>query len=102
MSTTTNATQSALTVLKVLDTLCGFAEEGASNKDLAAASQLSAVTVTRATQTLITYGWCRKSEETGRFYPTAQFTRLSFKVHDSFSRGQQRFDERRQSMTTAY
>ncbi|WP_287916014.1 hypothetical protein [Comamonas sp.] len=102
MSAATNATQSAMTVLTVLDALCGFAEEGASNKDLAAASKLTAVVITRATQTLIAYGWCRKSEETGRFFPTAQFTRLSFKVGDSFDRGQKRMEERRQSMTSSY
>lgn len=102
MSTVTNATQSAMTVLTVLDALCGFAEQGASNKDLAAASKLTAVVITRATQTLIAYGWCRKNEDTGRFYPTAQFTRLSFKVADSFDRAQNRMDERRQSMTSCF
>jgi DNA-binding IclR family transcriptional regulator len=47
-------------------------------QDLAEACKTTAVVVTRATQTLIAHGWCRKSEETGRFYPTPQFTRLTF------------------------
>ena len=95
-----STTKSAQPVLSVMDALCGFAEEGASNKDLADACKTTAVVVTRATQTLIAYGWCRKSDETGRFYPTAQFTRLLFKVGDSFERAQRRLDDRRHSMTS--
>jgi DNA-binding IclR family transcriptional regulator len=102
MSTTANTTKSAQPVLSVLEALCGFAEEGATNKDLATACKTTAVAITRATQTLIAYGWCRKSDETGRFYPTAQFTRLSFKVSDSFERAQRRLDDRRHSMTSGF
>lgn len=102
MSTDHPITQSAMPVLKVLDVLCGYAEQGASNKDISDASKLSVVAVTRATRTLIAYGWCRKSEETGRFYPTAQFTRLTFKVADAFDKAQTRLDDRRQSMTSSY
>ena len=95
-------TKSAAPVLQVLEALCGFAQQGASNKDLAAVCKLSAVTVTRATQTLIAYGWCRKSDETGRFYPTAAFTRLTFKVLDSFDKAQRRLEDQRHSMTASY
>lgn len=102
MRATPSTTQSAQPVLTVMEALCGFAQQGASNKDLAAACKLSAVTVTRATQTLIAYGWCRKSDETGRFYPTAAFTRLTFKVLDSFNQAQQRLEDQRHSMTTSY
>lgn len=99
MTTTTNTTKSVEPVLRVLEALCGFAEQGATNKDLADACKTSPVAVTRATQTLIAHGWCRKGEETGRFYPTAQFTRLAFRVSDSFDQAQRRFEDRRHSMT---
>lgn len=102
MNTATNTTKSAQPVLAVLEALCGFAEQGASNKDLADACKTTAVAITRATQTLIAFGWCRKSEETGRFYPTAQFTRLTFRVADSFERAQRRLEERRHAMTTGF
>ena len=93
-------TKSAQPVLLVMEALCGYAEQGATNKDLAEACKTSAVAITRATQTLIAFGWCRKSEETERFYPTARFSRLSFKISDSFDKAQRRLDDRRHSMTS--
>ena len=100
MSDTSATTKSALTVLAVMEALTGFAMTGASNKDLAEACKTTAVVITRATQTLIAFGWCRKSEETERFYPTARFSRLSFKISDSFDKAQRRLDDRRHSMTS--
>ena len=100
MSTTPATTKSAQPVLLVMEALCGYAEQGATNKDLAEACKTSAVAITRATQTLIAFGWCRKSEETERFYPTAKFTRLTFQVSDSFDKAQRRLDDRRHSMTS--
>ena len=100
MSSTPATTKSAQPVLLVMEALCGYAEQGATNKDLAEACKTSAVAITRATQTLIAFGWCRKSEETERFYPTARFSRLSFKVADSFDRKQRQLDDRRHSMTS--
>ena len=100
MSTTPAATKSAQPVLLVMEALCGYAMTGATNKDLAEACKTSAVAITRATQTLIAFGWCRKSEETERFYPTAKFTRLTFQVSDSFDKAQRRLDDRRHSMTS--
>ena len=93
-------TKSAQPVLLVMEALCAYAEQGATNKDLAEACKTTAVVITRATQTLIAFGWCRKSEETERFYPTARFSRLSFKVSDSFDKAQRRMDDRRHSMTS--
>ncbi|GEQ77043.1 hypothetical protein CTTA_4048 [Comamonas testosteroni] len=95
-------TKSAQPVLQVAEALCDFAEQGATNKDLAEACKTTAVVITRATQTLIAFGWCRKSEETERFYPTARFSRLSFKVSDSFDKAQRRMDDRRHAMTSGY
>ena len=100
MSSTPAATKSAQPVLLVMEALCGYAMTGATNKDLAEACKTSAVAITRATQTLIAFGWCRKSEETERFYPTAKFTRLTFQVSDSFDKAQRRLDDRRHSMTS--
>lgn len=100
MSMSPATTKSAQPVLLVMEVLCDFAEQGVTNKDLAEACKTTAVVITRATKTLIAFGWCRKCEETERFYPTSKFTRLTFKVADSFDRAQRRFDERRQSMTT--
>ena len=100
MSTTPAATKSAQPVLLVAEALADYAEQGATNKDLAEACKTSAVAITRATQTLIAFGWCRKSEETERFYPTARFSRLSFKISDSFDKAQRRLDDRRHSMTS--
>ncbi|WP_087863756.1 hypothetical protein [Comamonas thiooxydans] len=99
MSDTSATTKSALTVLAVMEALTGFAMTGASNKDLAEACKTTAVIVTRATQTLIAYGWCRKSEETGRFYPTPKFTRLTFRVLDDCQRYEQRMTETRHALT---
>lgn len=92
-------TKSAAPVLAVLEALCGFAANGATNKDLAAACRTTPVAITRATQTLVDYGWCRKAEDTGRFYPTTQFTRLVFRVHDDFDRAIERMQEQRRAMT---
>lgn len=100
MSSTPATTKSAQPVLLVMEALCGYAEQGASNKDLAEACKTTAVVITRATQTLIAFGWCRKSDETERFYPTAKFTRLTFLVADSFNRKQRELDDRRHSMTS--
>lgn len=94
-----SVTKSAAPVLQVLEALCGYAATGATNKDLAAACKTTPVAVTRATQTLIDYGWCRKSEETGRFYPTTQFTRLVFRVNDDFERAANRLQDQRRAMT---
>lgn len=44
-------------------------------------------------------GWCRKSEETGRFYPTHQFTRLAFRVLDDIQRAEQRLQDQRMALT---
>ena len=99
MSTTPATTKSAQPVLLVMEALCGYAEQGATNKDLAEACKTTAVVITRATQTLIAFGWCRKSEETGRFYPTHQFTRLAFRVLDDIQRAEQRLQDQRQALT---
>ena len=94
-----NTTRAALPVLDVLQALCGYAITGASNKDLAEATRLAPPAITRACATLVAQGWCRKSEETGRFYPTHQFTRLAFRVLDDIQRAEQRLQDQHQALT---
>ena len=90
-----------LRTLDVLEALCGFAARGASNAELAQAAQTSAPNITRAMAQLSAKGWARKSEDTGRFYPTAQFTRLTFRVAADFDRAQAQLEDRRRSMSHA-
>ena len=44
-------------------------------------------------------GWARKSEVDGRFYPTAAFTRLAFRVGADFDSLETRIADTRRSMT---
>lgn len=89
-------------VLATLDALCGFAERGATNKDLCEATGHTAPNVSRDMAELIAYGWARKSEETGRFYPLPRFTELSFKVAADFESEARRMADRKQAMTGGY
>ena len=88
-----------LRTLDVLEALCGYAATGATNGELAKAASTTAPNITRAMALLIAKGWARKSEDTGRFYPTPQFTRMCFRVLADFDRLQQRIDDQRHSMT---
>jgi DNA-binding IclR family transcriptional regulator len=88
-----------LRTLDVLEALCGYAASGATNGELAEAVKTSAPNITRAMAQLIEKGWARKAGETGRFYPAAQFTRLTFAVLDDFARAEQRMQDTRHAMT---
>ncbi len=88
-----------LRTLDVLEALCGFAATGATNSELARAARTSAPNITRDMAQLIAKGWARKSEETGRFYPTAAFARLAFVVTADLDRAQQRLSEQRRTLT---
>ena len=88
-----------LRTLDVLEALTGYAASGATNADLAQAAHTAPADISRITQLLISKGWARKSEDTGRFYPTPQFTRMCFRVLADFDRLQQRIDDQRHSMT---
>lgn len=85
--------------LDVLEVLCGYAAAGATNADLAKAAGTSAPNITRAMAQLIEKGWARKSDETGRFYPTPAFTRLAFRVTADLDRAQNRLDDQRRAFT---
>jgi len=90
-----------LRTLDVLEALCGYAASGATNSELAQAAKTSAPNITRAVAQLIAKGWARKSEENGRFYPTAAFTRLTFRVTADLDRVQNRLDDQRRAFTGA-
>ena len=90
-----------LRTLDVLEALCGYAASGATNSDLAKAANTSAPNITRCMAQLIEKGWARKSEDTGRFYPTPAFTRLTFRVTADLDRVQTRLDDQRRAFTGA-
>lgn len=85
--------------LDVLEVLCSYAVSGASNSELAEAAQTSASNVTRCMAQLIDKGWARKSEDTGRFYPAPEFTRLVFRVEADFNQAVSRLDDARRNLT---
>lgn len=94
-----DVSEGGLRLLSLLEALCGYAANGATNSDLAQAVKTSPPNVTRSMSVLIAKGWARKSEDTGRFYPTSQFTRLSFRVLDDFERLESRISDTKRSMT---
>jgi DNA-binding IclR family transcriptional regulator len=95
----TNVSESGLRLLSLAELLCGYAARGATNGDLAEALKTSRPNVTRDMAVLIVKGWARKSEDTGRFYPTTAFTRMLFRATDDVSRMQTQVDDLRRSMT---
>lgn len=99
MSADSNVSEGGLRLLSILEALCGYAANGATNSDLAQAVKTSPPNVTRAMAVLITKGWARKSEDTGRFYPTSQYTRQCFRVLDDFERLENRISDTKRSMT---
>ena len=88
-----------LRTLDVLEALCGYAATGATNGELAQAANTSAPNITRAMAQLIAKGWATKDADSGRFFPSAAFTRLTFKVDADFSRAQTRLDDRKRNAT---
>ena len=96
MSDTRNLTGRTL---DVLEALCGYAATGATNGELAQAANTSAPNITRAMAQLVAKGWATKDADSGRFFPSAAFTRLTFKVDADFNRAQTRLDDRRRNAT---
>lgn len=93
-----DGSKGALLVLDVLEALAGFAANGAKNSELAHLAGTSASSITRITGLLIAKGWARKADN-GRFYPTAAFTRLSFRVLADFDRLETRIADSKRAMT---
>ena len=90
--------EGGLRLLTVLEALCSYAASGATNSELAGQARTSAPNITRAMRTLTAKGWARKGEG-GRFFPTPQFTRLTFAVLDDFARAEQQLHDIKRSMT---
>jgi len=88
-----------LRTLDVLEALCGFAATGATNGELAAAARTSAPNITRAMAQLVAKGWATKDAYSGRFYPSPNFTRLTYRINEDFRRAQTRLDDRRLNVT---
>lgn len=96
---TQDVSEGGLRLLTTLEVLTGYAASGATNTELAQAVKTSAPNITRAMAVLIAKGWARKAEDSGRFYPTAQFTRLAFRVTADFDRAESRLRDLKHSMT---
>lgn len=88
----------ALLVLNVLEVLCGYAAHGAKNSELATELKTSASNITRILGVLIDKGWARKSDN-GRFYPTPEFTTLTFRVLTDFERMEAHTQDSKRAMT---
>ena len=99
MATRTEDPKGALLVLTVLEALCGYAARGATNGELAQTARTTPPQITRAIAVITAKGWARKSEVDGRFYPTAAFTRLAFRVGADFDSLETRIADTRRSMT---
>lgn len=98
MSAKPDDNKGAMLVLNVLEALTGFAASGAKNGDLAQLVGTSAPNITRVLAVITAKGWARKAEN-GRFYPTAAFTRLSFRVLADFERLETRIADTKRAMT---
>ena len=99
MSTAPAAMQSAARLLPVIEALAGYAISGVSNGRLATEVKLDAAAVTRATQTLIDYGWARKDEHTGLFHPTPAMGRVFARVLQDISSAEQKLRDQSISFT---
>ncbi|MFT4190869.1 MAG: hypothetical protein QM617_05000 [Comamonas sp.] len=98
---TKNTGAPVLRALQMAECLAGYAATGATNKELAEQLKCPPPYVTRTADVLIAAGWARKSED-GRFYPTAHFTRLTFRVLADFDRLENQTQDRKRAMTSAY
>jgi DNA-binding IclR family transcriptional regulator len=101
MSDATDKTPSAqvLRALDMLEALSGHVVNGLSNKDLAEALRVPPSYVTRTAEQLINKGWVEKDEASGRFRITTRFSRLTFRVLDSFERAKAELDARQRNYT---
>ena len=90
-----------LRTLDVLEVLCGYAASGATNSELAQAANTTAPNITKVMAQLIAKGWATKDQDSGRFFPTPAFTRLTFRVDADFERAQSRLADRRRNAKSA-
>jgi len=100
MNTPTEKTGSdqVLRALSMLELLCGELPAGMSNKDIAAALNVPPPYVTRTAETLIAKGWVERTDE-GRFRVTSRFSRLTFRVLQSFDKASAQLDDMKRNFT---
>jgi len=91
--------EAGLRLCRLIQALSGYAASGATNSDLATELKTSRPNVTRDMSVLLAMGWARKSDDTGRFYPTPTFSALLFRMSDDFDRFQTRVADMRRTMT---
>lgn len=87
-----------LRALAMLELLCGELPAGMSNKDIATALAVPPSYVTRTAETLIVKGWVERTPE-GRFRVTTRFSRLTFRVLNSFERASKQLDDMKRNYT---
>ena len=87
-----------LRALSMLELLCGELPAGMSNKEIATALGVPPPYVTRTAETLIVKGWVERTEE-GRFRVTTRFSRLTFRVLQSFEKASTQLDDMRRNYT---
>lgn len=98
---TSKPSAQVLRALDMLETLAGHVVDGLTNKDLAAALNCPPSYVTRTADVLIERGFVEKDESTGRFRITTRFSRLTFRVLDSFERAKAELANRQHNYTLA-
>ena len=86
-------------VLVLVQVIARYPASGATNSELAVAAHSTRPNVTRDMALLIKEGFATKDEETGRFYPSTTYTRLTFEADADFNRVQLQFNDRRRSAT---
>lgn len=87
-----------LRALSMLEVLSGELPAGMSNKDIAAALACPPSYVTRTAETLIEKGWVERTPE-GRFRITTRFSRLTFRVLQSFEKASSQLDDMKRNYT---
>ena len=86
-------------LLDALDAIIGHVHDGISNAQLAKKLDVSPATISRCMDTIITKGWARRDIQTGRYHPTADYSRLAFRVVAAFDAAEQRLADMKRSFT---
>jgi DNA-binding IclR family transcriptional regulator len=85
----------------MLELLCAERPAGMTNTDIAAALGCPPSYVTRTAETLIEKGWVEKTPE-GRFRVTTRFSRLTFRVLQSFEKASGQLDDLKRNYTLGH
>lgn len=90
----------SMRIMNIIDLLAGYAATGINNKHIAEMLGIRPKDVSIDIRLIIEKGWARQDEVTQKFYPTAAFTRLSFKVMADFEKLETQINDNRRNMTT--